>query len=98
MQRLFEGTLRRLRALGLPARTILSAMTSTYTITSRADLAGFDIAVVATDGSRHTMLGFKTMAEAEAWIEQDRRRDRLRAKRLPVHKSRLATTAAPPRA
>ena len=54
-------------------------MLATYTITSRAfgaDLTGFDIAVVATDGSRHTMLGFRTMAEAEAWIEADRRQDR----------------------
>jgi hypothetical protein len=49
-------------------------MTATYAITSRADLTGFDIAVVAADGSRHTMLGFKTMAEAEAWIEEDQRR------------------------
>jgi hypothetical protein len=50
------------------------AMPSTYTITPGADLTGFDIAVVTTDGSRHTMLGFKTMAEAEAWIEDDSRR------------------------
>lgn len=49
-------------------------MPSTYTITPRVDLAGFEIAVVAADGSRHTMLGFKTKAEAEAWIEQDSRR------------------------
>ena len=49
-------------------------MTATYAITSRADLTGFDIAVVAADGSRHTMLGFKTKAEAEAWIQEDQRR------------------------
>ena len=29
----------------------------------RVDLAGFNIAVVGADGSRHTMLGFKTVAE-----------------------------------
>jgi hypothetical protein len=51
-------------------------MLATYTITARTDFTGFNIAIVATDGSRHTMLGFRTMAEAEAWIEADRRRDR----------------------
>ena len=62
-------------------------MLAIYTITPRADLTAFDIAVVASDGSRHTLLGFTTMAEAEAWIEEDKRRDR-----------RPATTAvAPPR-
>lgn len=46
---------------------------STYTITPAGDDAGFHIGVVGSDGARHTMLGFASMAEAEAWIEQDRR-------------------------
>jgi hypothetical protein len=66
-------------------------MAATYAIAPRADLTAFDIAVVATDGSRHTMLGFKTVAEAKAWIEEDRRRDR----RTPGSRT-ATTTAAPP--
>jgi hypothetical protein len=46
---------------------------ASYTIKPRADGAGFDIGVVGSNGARQTMLGFKTEAEAEAWIAQDRR-------------------------
>ena len=45
---------------------------ATYTILVRSDEAGYDIAVVADNGSRHTMLGFRTQAEVEAWIAADK--------------------------
>jgi hypothetical protein len=44
-----------------------------YTIIPRPDQSGYDIAVVGTDGTHQTMLGFKTRAEADAWIAQDER-------------------------
>jgi hypothetical protein len=47
-------------------------MTS-YTIIPSGDGSGFHIGVVGNDGARHTMLGFESMAEAEAWIVQDKR-------------------------
>lgn len=46
---------------------------SIYTLVQRADQHGFDISVVGDDGVHHTMLGFKTGADAEAWIEQDKK-------------------------
>ena len=46
---------------------------TTYTITARAAHDGYDIAIVGSDGARQTLLGFRTEAEAEAWIEQDKR-------------------------
>ena len=46
---------------------------STYTIIPRSDQSGYDIAIVGTDGVHQTMLGFKTHADAEAWIAQDER-------------------------
>jgi hypothetical protein len=44
---------------------------ATYTICPRLDGRGYDIRVVGINGSRQTMLGFKTEAEAEAWIDGD---------------------------
>lgn len=46
---------------------------STYTIIPRLDQLGYDIAVVGVDGVHQTMLGFKTKADAEAWIAHDER-------------------------
>jgi hypothetical protein len=46
---------------------------TTYTIIPSGDGSGFHIGVVGNDGARHTMLGFESMAEAEAWIVQDKR-------------------------
>jgi hypothetical protein len=45
---------------------------TTYNILLRADGAGFDVGVLGADGVRHTMLGFTTETEAEAWIVSDR--------------------------
>ena len=50
-----------------------------YTVIPRADQAEFDIAVAGDDGVRQTMLGFKTEADAELWIEDDKKRDTPRA-------------------
>ena len=35
---------------------------------------GFQIDVVGDDGSRHSMLGFATEAEAQAWVAADQKR------------------------
>jgi hypothetical protein len=44
-----------------------------YIIVPNGDGSGFNIAVSGANGTRQTMLGFSTEAEAEAWIVQDRR-------------------------
>lgn len=46
---------------------------ATYTIIPHPDQSGFDIAIVGSDGTRQTMLGFKTEADAKDWIAQDER-------------------------
>jgi hypothetical protein len=48
---------------------------ATYTICRRPEGPGFDIRIVGFNGSRQTMLGFKTAVEAEAWIDDDMRLD-----------------------
>jgi hypothetical protein len=48
---------------------------ATYTINPRLDRTGFDVGVIGDDGARQTLLGFKTKAEAEAWIREDKKRD-----------------------
>lgn len=55
-----------------PPDGILERMT-TYKVVPRADGAGYDIQIVADNGARRTRLGFKTEAEAEAWIAEDKR-------------------------
>ncbi len=46
---------------------------TTYTITPTTDGSGFQIGVAGSNGARHTMLGFASRSEAEAWIQQDMR-------------------------
>jgi hypothetical protein len=46
---------------------------TTYQIIPVGDGRGFNIGVAGSDGTRQTMLGFDTMEEVEAWIDQDRR-------------------------
>lgn len=46
---------------------------STYTIIPVEDGTGFNIGVAGSDGARQTILGFKSKADAEAWIVQDKR-------------------------
>jgi hypothetical protein len=44
---------------------------ATYTVTPQANGRGFQILVVGTNGTRQTMLGFATEAEANEWIASD---------------------------
>jgi hypothetical protein len=46
---------------------------TTYTIVPTGDGSSFHIGVAGNDGARQTMLGFDSLAEAEAWIQQDKR-------------------------
>jgi hypothetical protein len=46
---------------------------TTYTIIPSPDGSGFHIGVAGSDGARQTMLGFDSVADAEAWIQQDKR-------------------------
>ena len=46
---------------------------TTYTIIPTDNGASFNIGVAGSDGTRQTMLGFVSEAEAEEWINQDKR-------------------------
>lgn len=47
---------------------------ASYIIASRGDQsAGYEVKVIGETGARHTMLGFDTEADAEAWVVEDRR-------------------------
>jgi hypothetical protein len=46
---------------------------STYTVLPVNDGSGFNVGVAGNNGARQTILGFKSEAEAEAWILQDKR-------------------------
>jgi hypothetical protein len=48
---------------------------SVYTVEPHGDGCSFDVKVVGQSGARHTILGFCIEAEAEAWIESDKRFD-----------------------
>jgi hypothetical protein len=54
-----------------------------YNILLRADGAGFDVKVIGGNGVRHTMLGFATETEAEAWIVSDRLTEKPRDGTVP---------------
>jgi hypothetical protein len=44
-----------------------------YTIHPGEGGVGFEISVISDNGAKQTMLGFKTVAEADAWIAEDMR-------------------------
>lgn len=44
-----------------------------YNINPGEDGVGFEISVISDNGAHHTMLGFKTVAEADTWIAEDQR-------------------------
>lgn len=46
---------------------------ATHLVVPRPDRTGYDIEVTDANGGRHTMLGFMTKAEAEEWIDADRK-------------------------
>ena len=45
---------------------------SVYTIVHRERQTGYRVDVIGDDGSRNSVLGFDTEADAEAWIEADK--------------------------
>ena len=45
----------------------------TYMIVDGDDGIGYNVELTDAIGVRHTILGFETEAEAQVWIEQDRR-------------------------
>jgi len=45
----------------------------TYSVVFRPDGSAYDVVVSDDIGARHTILGFKTEAAAQEWIEEDRR-------------------------
>ena len=65
----------------LTARAILPGM-ATYTVIPRRDGDGYDIRVVDAEGAYHTMLGFKTEADAMAWIVHDTKIEEARERAL----------------
>jgi hypothetical protein len=44
-----------------------------YMVLPRRRQSGFKVELIDDDGVRRTILGFKSEAEAQAWIEEDRR-------------------------
>jgi hypothetical protein len=48
---------------------------TTYAIIPSEDGTSFNIGIAGNNGARQTMLGFASVAEAEAWISQDKRLD-----------------------
>jgi hypothetical protein len=46
----------------------------TYEISQRPDGNSYDVHVIGAQGTRQTMLGFRTKEEAEAWIVTDQER------------------------
>jgi hypothetical protein len=50
---------------------------SIYTVMPRQRQVGYKVEIVTSGGSRHTVLGFESEAEAAAWIEADKERERM---------------------
>jgi hypothetical protein len=71
-RRLMGGSLLTKREIAPPEGRLAMAI---YSIVPRSDGTGFDIEVISNDGTRHTMLGFATEAEAKEWIATDRLRE-----------------------
>jgi hypothetical protein len=49
---------------------------STYTIMPRRRQSGYKVEVITDGGSRHTLLGFETEAEAAGWAKADKEQER----------------------
>jgi hypothetical protein len=84
-----QSPLRRLRRAPdgtITTHPILQGM-AIYTLMPRQDGDGYDIRVVEVDGARHTMLGFKTEADAMAWIAHDKELEEAAAR---LHRSNAA--------
>jgi hypothetical protein len=50
---------------------------SIYTVMPRQRQVGYKVEIVTGGGSRHTVLGFESEAEAVAWVEADKERERM---------------------
>jgi hypothetical protein len=50
---------------------------SKYTVLPRRRQMGYKLEIVTDEGSRHTILGFQSEAEAEAWVDRDRKLEQL---------------------
>ena len=48
---------------------------STYMVLPRRQQSGYKVEVVTDDGIRQTALGFETEADAEVWVDADRKLD-----------------------
>ena len=48
-----------------------------YIIVLDGSGSSFNVGITGTDGTRQTLLGFATEAEAEAWIMEDKRLSRV---------------------
>ena len=44
-----------------------------YSIAYRGEGFGYSVHIKDDSGARHTVSGFKTEAEAKAWVEEDKR-------------------------
>ena len=66
----FDGRKRLRHPEGIAAlrKTSSSCHMASFTISARADEDGFEIEVVEHVGAPQTILGFGTLAEAEAWL------------------------------
>ena len=50
---------------------------SIYTVMPRQRQVGYKVEIVTGGGRRHTVLGFESEAEAVAWVEADKERERM---------------------
>jgi hypothetical protein len=48
---------------------------TTYVVLPRRRQPGHKVEVVGDDGVRHTILGFNSEAEAQAWVKDDKKLD-----------------------
>jgi hypothetical protein len=61
---------------------------TTYTIIPAGDGSSFNIGIAGSNGARQTMLGFASEAEAEVWINRDKRMNQ-----APPHITSTAASA-----
>ena len=57
------------------AQLLSAALARTDLTANVLPRSGFVLGVIGDDGARQTLLGFKTKADAEAWIREDKKRD-----------------------
>jgi hypothetical protein len=60
-----------------PSASYMSRMT-TYTVLPRRRQPGYKVELVGDNGTRQTILGFNSEAEAEVWVAEDKRLEAFR--------------------